>query len=75
MVVMTWHPNITAAIPPVIASDPYKSRARWRAWMLDYGGRWTDMHIHLRKRSHRKQSESKQSCEDNLLHSQKLLQR
>jgi len=69
VVVVTRHPDITAAIPPVIAANPYKARTRRRTRMLNNRCRRTDAHIHLRKRGRRKQSESKQCCECNFLHS------
>jgi hypothetical protein len=48
VIVVTRHPDITTAIPSVIAADPHKSLTRRWTRMLNNRRRWTDVHIHLR---------------------------
>jgi hypothetical protein len=68
------HPDIARSVPAVIAGDPDESRLRRRPVTFYYGRRRADLHVNLRERRSRKQSECQQGSEQNLSHKRVTLQ-
>ncbi len=46
--IMAGYPDITGAIPTVIAADPHEPRARGWSRTFHDGGWWADAYDHLR---------------------------
>src|SRR5208337_3142466 len=61
-------PDVVVALPAMIAVDPHVTPFRRPATVFVHGRRGADANHNLRKRCRRKQCESKQQCQCNLLH-------
>src|SRR5579863_4004832 len=62
------NPYIAVPVPAVVARNPHIAVLRRRGTPFHDRCRWAHANINLRVRSHRKQSEGKQSCQCHLLH-------
>jgi hypothetical protein len=63
-----WDPNVTTAVPAVVAGDPFISRTGDRTAGFDDGGGRSYADHDLRKRGGRQQRDSEQQSREKFLH-------